>query len=40
MEINILEATNWDPNLVVFIRAMRVENRKDGMGKIWQEKAV
>ncbi|MFF9813533.1 hypothetical protein [Streptomyces sp. NPDC014006] len=39
-EITILEVTNWDPDLAVFTPAMRLENLKDCMGKIWQEKAI
>ncbi|MFI5873901.1 ricin-type beta-trefoil lectin domain protein [Streptomyces sp. NPDC051445] len=39
-EINILEVTGWDPNAVLFTRAMRIENLKDSLGKVWQEKAI
>lgn len=39
-EINLLEVTNWDPNAILFTRAMRLENLKDGLGKYWQEKAI
>ncbi|MGW2397781.1 RHS repeat domain-containing protein [Kitasatospora sp. NPDC001664] len=39
-EVNILEGTGWPLNDVIFIRAMRLENIKNGLGKVWQEKPI
>ncbi|MEU8616831.1 ricin-type beta-trefoil lectin domain protein [Streptomyces sp. NPDC048623] len=39
-EINILEVTNWDPNRVLFTRAMRLDDLDDRLGLHWQEKAI
>jgi hypothetical protein len=39
-EGNILRLTGWQASEVTFIRAMRLEDRKDGFGRLWQEKEI
>jgi hypothetical protein len=39
-EPNIIAVTHWNPADVLFIRAMRLEDIKDGFGKMWQEKEI